>query len=123
MKDYQHESILLLGENMDIVVTIPKSEYQNDDKETEFLLNNPDAYQFWVLNKRPKKLEIGDRVYFVKNNKVESSMEFYMDEITENRCEVTGRTWKGYTLYLHELRTEYLPFVVKGFQGFRYRWW
>lgn len=108
---------------MDIVVTIPKSEYKNDDRETEFMLNNPDAHQFWTLNKIPKNLNIGDRVYFVKNNKVESSMEFYMDEVAENLCEVTGRTWKGYTLYLNDLRDENFPFQVKGFQGFRYRWW
>jgi len=108
---------------MDIVVTIPKSEYKNDDKETEFLLNNPDAHQFWVLSKIPKNLNIGDRVYFVKNNKIESSMEFYMDEVSENTCEVTGRTWKGYTLYLHDLRSENLSIKIKGFQGFRYKWW
>jgi hypothetical protein len=109
---------------MDIVVTIPKSEYINDDKETEFLQNNTDAYQFWTLSKQPKKLNIGDRVYFVKNNKIECSMEFYMDEFgAENICEVTGRKWRGYTLYLHDLRYESLPFTVKGFQGFRYKWW
>jgi len=57
---------------MDIVVTIPKSEYENDDRETKFLLDNPDAYQFWTLSKAPRLLHIGDRVYFVKNNRIES---------------------------------------------------
>lgn len=76
-----------------------------------------------MLNKIPKKLSIGDRIYFVKNNRIESSMEFYMDKITENICEVTGRKWKGYTIYVHDLREENLPFEVRGFQGFRYRWW
>lgn len=108
---------------MDIVVTIPKREYKNDDLETDFLNKNPDAYQFWVLSKRPKKLNIGDRVYFVKNNKIDSSMQFYMDEVSENICEVTGRKWKGYTLYMNDLIEENLPFEVKGFQGFRYKWW
>lgn len=46
-----------------------------------------------------------------------------MDKITENICEVTGRKWKGYTIYVHDLREENLPFEVRGFQGFRYRWW
>jgi hypothetical protein len=108
---------------MDIVVTIPKSEYKNDDLETEYFNKNPDAYQFWVLSKQPKKLNVGDRVYFVKNNKIDSSMQFYMDEVAENICEVTGRRWNGYTLYMNDLREENLPFEVKGFQGFRYKWW
>lgn len=109
---------------IDIVVTIPKSEYKNDDLETKFLNDNPYAYQFWTLSRQPKNLNIGDRVYFIKNNKIESSMKFYMDKFgVENICEVTGRKWKGYTLYLHDLRYENLDIEVKGFQGFRYRWW
>lgn len=109
---------------LDIVVTIPKSEYKNDDLETEFLNNNPDAYQFWVMKRIPRKLNIEDRVYFVKENKIESSMEVYdIGYDDENICEVTSRKWKGCTLYMHDLRNENLDIKIKGFQGFRYKWW
>jgi hypothetical protein len=108
---------------MDIVVTIPRKEYENDDNETEFLNNNPDAYQFWTLGKVPKKLNLWDRVYFIKNNKIESSMRFIYDEMSSNHCVVTDRNWYGYIIFMDDLREENLPFEVKGFQGFRYKWW
>ncbi|MBU5331686.1 hypothetical protein KQI61_05710 [Anaerocolumna aminovalerica] len=107
------------------MVTIPKSEYKNDDLETEFLHNNKDSYQFWTLSKAPKKLNIGDRIYFVKNNKIESSMRVFDIKINESeQCDVTERTWCGKcVIYFNELRIESIDIAVKGFQGFRYRWW
>jgi hypothetical protein len=108
---------------IDIVVTIPKKEYKNDDLETEFLKENEDAYQFWTLGKVPKKLKLGDRVYFVKNNKIDSSMRFVYDELGNNHCVVTDRNWYGYTIFMDDLREENLDMKVKGFQGFRYKWW
>lgn len=109
---------------MDIVVTIPRTEYKNDDMENKFIKDNDNAYSFWTLSKIPKKLEVGDRVYFVKNNRIDSSMEFYMSEVNaENYCEVTNRSWQGCTLYMHDRRKENLDIEVKGFQGFRYKWW
>ena len=110
---------------MDIVVTIPKSEYKNDDIETEYFKNNPDAIQWWSMGKLPKKINIGDRIYFVKNNKIDSSMELIDIELGNHRyCEVTHILWnKGCNLIMNDLKYENLPFKVKGFQGFRYRWW
>lgn len=109
---------------MDIVVTIPKSEYKNDDLETEYLNNNSDAFQFWTFKRFPKNLNVGDRIYFVKNNKIESSMRVIrIPDYVQEVCEVTGRTWEGKFVYMNDLRYENLPFEVKGFQGFRYKWW
>jgi hypothetical protein len=109
---------------MDIVVTIPKSEYKNDDKETEFLNSNPDAYQFWTFKRLPTRLHVGDRIYFVKNNKIESSMRVIrIPENSREICETIGRVWEGKFVYINDLRYENLDFKVKGFQGFRYRWW
>lgn len=109
---------------MDIVVTIPKSEYKNDDLETEFLKVNG-GYQFWSMNRIPKKLNEGDRVYFVRENKIESSMKIFNIEYnSKNTCEVTGRTWsRACTLCLCDMKEENLNIQVKGFQGFRYKWW
>ena len=112
---------------IDIVVTIPKSEYKNDDLETEFFMSNKDAYQFWALSKVPKNLEIGDRVYFVKYNKIDSSMKIFdinFDSKISEKCELTVRVWDvSCILYLNDLRDEKLGIKIKGFQGFRYKWW
>jgi|GEM_PF-1564329 len=110
---------------MDIVVTIPKSEYKNDDLETECFENNQYSIQWWSMGKTPKKIKIGDRVYFVKNNKVESSMMVVDIELGSNRyCEVTHRFWdKGCNIIMNDLRYENFDFEVRGFQGYRYKWW
>mgnify|MGYP001770562991 CR=1 FL=1 len=109
--------------NIDIVVTIPKSEYENDDRETQDMLEK-DLVQFWTLSKVPRKLKIDDRVYFVKNEKIESSMRV-VDIIGNSTmtCETTGRTWSGKCqIIMDDLREENIP-NIKGFRGFRYRWW
>lgn len=110
---------------MDIVVTIPKSEYKNDDLETKEM-NEFGYQQFWTLAKTPKKLCIGDRVYFVKYAKIESSMRVISIENDASKsCETTGRTWHGACqITMDSLRDETgLSVKVKGFQGFRYKWW
>ena len=109
---------------MDIVVTIPKSEYRNDDKETE-LYKTGEYEQFWTLNRMPKNLSEGDRVYFVKHGQVDSSMKVIrIEKDSSTRCEVTGREWKGNCqLFLSDLQEESNEINVKGFRGFRYRWW
>lgn len=110
--------------SIDIVVTIPKSEYENDDRETQDMLDR-DLVQFWTLSKMPRRLKIGDRVYFVKDGKIESSMKVV--DIIENStmtCETTGRTWSGRCqIIMDDLRIEHLNIQVRGFQGFRYKWW
>jgi hypothetical protein len=109
---------------MDIVVTIPRSEYLNDERETNDLLHDPDLLHFWTLAKRPAHLRVGERVFFIKDGRVESSMrvvEIQMDSAT--RCETTGRIWSGRCqIFMDDLRVEQGP-ESRGFQGFRYRWW
>ncbi|PPA70051.1 hypothetical protein [Jeotgalibacillus proteolyticus] len=108
---------------MDIVVTIPKSEYHNDELESVHM-KEEGLLQFWTLSKVPKRLAAGDRIYFVKNQQVESSMRV-IDIKTDSsmQCETTGRTWSGKCqIVMDDLREEEL-LNVRGFQGFRYRWW
>ncbi|PLS18959.1 hypothetical protein CVD28_00735 [Bacillus sp. M6-12] len=110
---------------MDIVVTIPKSEYLNDDKESKHM-KEEDLVQFWTLNRSPKNISVGDRVYFVKNGEIESSMEIMeIEKDSSMTCLTTDRTWTGSCqLVLDDLQDEHhLGIHVKGFQGFRYRWW
>lgn len=108
---------------MDIVVTIPKSEYANDDLETKDM-EERDLVQFWTLSKTPKQLQVGDRVYFVKNKRIESSMRVIeISKKGQEDCETTGRTWSGNCIiYMDDLRQENIE-EVRGFQGFRYKWW
>lgn len=108
---------------MDIVVTIPKSEYNNDDKETKEMLEH-DYIQFWTLARVPKRLAVGDRIYFVKNKCIESSMRVLEIKVNSSMdCETTGRTWSGRCqIVMDSLREEYIE-NVSGFQGFRYKWW
>jgi hypothetical protein len=77
------------------------------------------------MNRIPKKLNIGDRVYFVKHNKIDSSMKVIDIEIGQSKlCEVTNRLWSGWCqLLINDMKDENLHFKVKGFQGFRYKWW
>lgn len=107
---------------MDIVVTIPKSEYANDDRETE-VYEQGGYEQFWQLTRQPKQLNTNDRVYFVKYGRVDSSMRVTRIETKATaHCDVTGRKWSGCLIYLDDLRGECIE-NVRGFQGFRYRWW
>lgn len=107
---------------MDIVVTIPKKESANIEKEEEWAEENKDtaAICFWKVSNEPRKLNAGDRVYFVENGMITSYNIFkYCDwDLT---CEVTGREWPGLNLVM-EIPTAILkkPVPMKGFRGFRY---
>ena len=109
---------------MDIVVTIPKSEYENDDLETKDMIER-NLCQFWTLNKIPKKLNIGDRVWFVKNNKIDSSMRiFEVKYNSQEQCLTTNIIRVGKCiLYMDDLKYCTENIITKGFQGFRYKWW
>jgi hypothetical protein len=109
----------------DIVLTIPKSEYGNDDLETKAYNEIDDSFQFWTLSRTPTRLNVGDRVYFVKHNRIDSSMRLFdIQENVEQHCDVTGRTWTGKCmLYLDDLKNFEEEVETKGFQGFRYKWW
>lgn len=49
---------------------------------------------------------------------------FHIDYNKSRKCEVTNRIWKGKCiLCLDDFRYEKLDIEVKGFQGFRYKWW
>lgn len=89
---------------IDICVTIPKSEYKNDDLETKDM-QEKDLFQFWTFKKLPTKLNVGDRIYFVKNNRIESSMRVI--EISKNdweKCETTGRVWEGNLVFIDDFK-------------------
>lgn len=106
---------------MDIVVIIPRSEYTNDDKELNDLLEDKERVAFWTLPVKPKHLEVGDRVYFVRNGVIHSSMRVIeIKESSSTKCETTKRVWKGKCqIFMDHYRLE-KPVSTHGFRGFAY---
>lgn len=104
---------------MDIIVTVPRKEYQTDALEDE-LLRREGGRAFWALNRRPEFLYPGDRVYFIKNGAVESSMRCLKVSYGRKRCGLTDRMWSGWLVTMDDLRpANGTP--MQGFRGFRYR--
>jgi hypothetical protein len=108
-------------DEMHIAVVIPKGEYENDERETAHM-QEEDLVQFWTLSTVPKRLQEGDRVYFIKQGRIESSMRVIkVVEKSRTKCETTGRTWYGACqVFMDDLREEYFDFDAKAFQGFAY---
>lgn len=106
---------------MHIVVFVPKREYETDTAEVR-ALQDSDIVAFWTLSKVPKRLRVGERVYFVRNGRIVDSMRVI--EIKQNstmECDTTGRTWSGKCqIVMDEYREEYFDVKVKAFQGFAY---
>lgn len=110
---------------MDIVVTIPKSEYANNLREREYDHKHPgETVGFRMYGFRPE-VEPGDRIYFVRDGMVSYSKEIVAVEKSEaTTCIVTGRTWTGKwkVSFVGERDERHLGIRCRGFQGLRYRW-
>jgi len=95
---------------MDIVLTIPKSQYERHNDILCDVLDGK-CVLHWVFNRKPK-IEIGENVHFVKNGRV----EYFM----------TVRKKRGYreqTLVMDNPKWHTEIIEARGFQGFRYKWW
>lgn len=93
---------------MDIVIYTRESVLNHKKFDEELM--------YWSLRFRPVKLNVGDRIYFASDNKVQGSFEVHtIDTATNGRTEVEffTATWK-------EIGTD-IP--AKHNQGFSYRWW
>jgi len=106
---------------MDLLVTIPKSETGNQVKEDVVVSQFKDAVvQFWKVPKKPTKLNVGDRVYFIEQGFI-TCYHIFKGYIQDPVCAVTGRVWFGLNLLLAcppvYLKT---PIPHRGFQGFHY---
>ena len=106
---------------MDIMVTVPKTELKNLEREDNYAKENDNnIVQYWSISKKPKGLNIGDRVYFVENGYVRYWHEFIGFE-SDAMCEVTGRVWPGLNLVLKYPETKLkTPVAMRGFQSFHY---
>lgn len=68
-------------------------------------------YCFWEFYRSPKKLEIGNRIYFAVKSSVVGS--FKIHNISDGSPEWNSETWEDLTE----------PISCKPFRGFRYKWW
>jgi len=109
---------------MDIVLTIPKQNYERSNRNLRAYLDDGGCI-FWTMSRVAKNLIIGDRVHFVKYGRVEHSMRLF--KIKERASEIdvsTGERHSArYILYMDDLQYHDEIIAVRGFQGFRYKWW
>jgi len=125
----------------DIVVTIPKKEMEHvfkdkfddpyipdEDELMEYITDeysgdssDDDIFEsFWNLSSKPKRLTIGDKIWFIFNGKIVASGKVTAIETGSQDCCVTGRNWKGCQVYFNDVDTFWKGPKMRGFQGFRY---
>jgi hypothetical protein len=102
----------------DVVVTVPKGMWEEwieegdlPGEEAEF------ESHFWLGGALPK-MEFGDRVYIVAHGKLRGFAPLI--EI-ERRCRL--RPSVGCLLRHGDAEAVTIPEPIRGFQGWRYRWW
>lgn len=106
---------------MDIIVTIPKSERANQDKEDQAVAQAGNSgVQFWKISRKPLNLNIGDHVYFIEDGFI-TWYQIFTGYTNDPICEVTRRVWPGLNLILKCPATRLSkPIPHRGFQGFHY---
>lgn len=104
---------------MDVVVTVPKVMWQEWLAEGDLPGEEPE-YQshFWISPSGLPKVEPGDRVYVVAHGRLRGYAPLVR---METRC----RLARDRACLLREGDAEAItiPEPVRGFQGWRYRWW
>lgn len=102
---------------MDIVVTIPKNRLADvtfeEKRVADGVARGETWSYFWTLPTVPRKVETGDRLYFVWDGAVRAWHE--IEAIDERWEDESVKVWMK--AEIHTLKT---PLLMKGFQGFRY---
>ena len=109
---------------MDIAVTVPKREMRRIASENawaeEAVREGSTVVQYWSVAKLPKKLNSGDRIYFIEDGRITHYHE-YVDYALDAECEVTGKVWEGMNLVMKYPGVRLtVPRRMQGFRGFRY---
>ncbi len=106
---------------MDVVVTVPKSFGWQKWLDEGDCAGDPETgnLSWFLVSRRPAKIEIGDRVYVVYNGTLRGYAPIVGTPSTvDHRNEV-----KHYLLRKGGAVAVTIPDSCPGFRGFRYRWW
>lgn len=107
---------------MDIIVTTPKSKMKQAAQEAENIKFSNGGYYFRKLGRLPKKLNVGDRVFYVENGAVRGYCLLYAIEEGRQVCETSGQDY-GDGLFARMDATTWKwisPIPMRGFQGWHY---
>lgn len=107
---------------MDIIITLPKHIAWNDyQKELDAVKDGRSSLNFKVSN-FPKKLNLMDKCYLCYNNFIVGYMFVTGRVLNDFTCSVTGKKWKGKFIQRSGEFFKIEPIPMKGFQGFRYKY-
>ena len=109
---------------MDIIVTTPKSQMANAAKEAEDCKKAGGGYYFRRLNRYPKRLRLGDRVWYVEDGYIRGfavAVRFISSNV-EIECDTTNAIYPPgtYVFMTAEFWKWIKPIPYRGFQGWRY---
>jgi len=84
---------------MNILVRVPKASTEHfwEAYEADYELE-----EFWNLSKKPKKLKIGDYIYFQIFDKIVAKAKVSRIEVSDETCLSTERVWSGCQVYWNE---------------------
>ncbi|MBP1047134.1 hypothetical protein I6N96_12705 [Enterococcus sp. BWM-S5] len=108
---------------MEIVVTVPKREIDNFEKELVEIAADPELFKHFKLSKEPKKINVVEKIYFVVNGSVKYRANVYGFTKKGFTCHSTGRQQRGKFVICDDFFEVEEKIEVRGFQGFRYKWW
>lgn len=95
---------------MDILVTVPKDQYRHMEEKAWAQFAGDQAY--WEMGRVPKKVEMGDKLWFVMDGKV---------EMYANIISIDADPHGDHVVFdLRDFRALVAKPVHDGFRGFRY---
>ena len=114
----------------DVVVTVPKGLWTEWLEEGD-LAGEPWSeeaeYHFWIPRQPLPKIEPGERVYIVAHGKVRGYAPLVRIErscrLAPNRACLVRRGGAVAVTWACHNGPGWEPVTVRGFQGWRYRWW
>jgi hypothetical protein len=128
---------------MDVVVTVPKDFYYEGLRGLAAWISEGDAagtpesgiQWYFTMGGHPPKIEPGERVYIVHNNKLRGYAPLFMIHRYHDEDDAAGefgdlddcpprRKIPGFALVRKGGAVAVtIEEPIRGFQGFRYRWW
>jgi hypothetical protein len=106
---------------MDVVVTVPKGEWANWLSEGDLAGEEWSGreYGFYVV-RHPLQVTLGDRIYVVAGGKLRG----YSPLVRLDLADRFGGSPGSFALVRRgDAVAVTIPLGVRGFQGYRYRWW